>query len=60
MKQGADQRFADHDRVIQSSRNLSASGIGISGDAELSKRSPDVEVGPLADHAFVLELKNDD
>ena len=60
MEHRTDQRLPDHERVVQGSRDLSASRIGVSCNAELSQRSSDVEVGPLADHAVLLELKDDD
>ena len=60
MDKRPDQRLADHERVIECRGDLSAPGIGISRDAELSQRGPYVEVGPLADHAFLFELKDDD
>jgi len=60
VEQRADRGLADHERVIHGSRDPSASGIGISRHAELSKRGSDVEIGPLADHAFIFEFEDDD
>src|SRR6266576_2795364 len=53
-------RLTDHDRVVESRRDLSGARVGISRDAQLSEWGANVEIGPLTDHAVTVELKDDD